>query len=196
MTQKILITLATSNKHKVEEINLIAKEKSVEFILPSGEFNPVEVGKTFLENARIKALCATKAGETELYLADDSGLCVEALDGEPGIYSARYAPTAKERINKLLNVMTGIENRQAKFVCAMVLCDRNENIVFETQGECLGSIMHKAKGEGGFGYDPIFYVKSKNKGMAELSDIEKSQVSHRSRALNKVLDFLNEKYIK
>lgn len=189
------ITLATGNKHKVEEINLIANKYDIEFVLPQGEFDPVEDGNDFLENAYCKAKCASQLGGTELYLADDSGLCVEALNGEPGIYSARYAPIPKERINKLLENMEGIENRNAKFVCAMVVVDKKGEIKFQFQGECLGSIMKEEKGEGGFGYDPIFLVKSQNKGMAELTKEEKAVVSHRARALNKVLEWLNNEYI-
>lgn len=189
------ITLATGNLHKVEEINLIAKDYNIEFVLPKGEFNPIEDGKNFLENAYCKAKCASMIGETDLFLADDSGLCVEALNGEPGIYSARYAPTPKERINKLLKNMEGIENRKAKFVCAMVVVDKFGEIKFQFQGECQGSIMKEEKGEGGFGYDPIFFVESENKGMAELTSVEKSKVSHRARALSKVLEWLKNEFI-
>ena len=185
------ITLATGNTHKVEEINIIAKDYGIEFILPEGEFNPVEDGSDFLQNAYCKAKCASKNSKTELILADDSGLCVEALDGAPGIYSARYDTTPQRRINKLLKAMENTDKRDAKFVCAMVLVDKKGKIVFQTQQECLGSIMYEQKGDGGFGYDPIFFVKEKNTGMAQLSKIEKSQVSHRSKALRKVIEFLS-----
>lgn len=188
------ITLATGNKNKVDEINLIAKNHEVEFILPKGEFDPVEDGKTFLENAYCKAKYACKNGETDLYLADDSGLCVDSLDGAPGIYSARYAPTSEKRIDKLLDALKNQTNRSAKFVCAMVLCDKNGKILFQTQGECKGSIMHERKGEGGFGYDPVFFVEDKQKGMAQLTKEEKASVSHRYRALDKVLNWLCENY--
>lgn len=186
------ITLATGNIHKVEEINIIAKDYGIEFILPEGEFNPVEDGIDFLQNAYCKAKCAAENSKTELTLADDSGLCVEALNGAPGIYSARYDTTPQRRINKLLKAMDGIDKRDAKFVCAMVLVDKKGKIVFQTQQECLGSIMYEQKGDGGFGYDPIFFVKEKNMGMAQLSKIEKSQVSHRSKALRKVIEFLSD----
>lgn len=186
------ITFASGNMHKVEEINLIAKDYNIEFVLPEGEFNPIEDGSTFLENAFCKAKYASKSNTTELYLADDSGLCVEALNGEPGIYSARYAPTPKERIEKLLCAMKDKTNRSAKFKCAMVLCDKEGNIVFETEKECVGEIMHSSIGEGGFGYDPIFFVKSKQTGMAQLTPEEKAQVSHRARALNSVLEWLKQ----
>ena len=184
------ITLATSNPHKVKEINLIAKDYNINFILPKGDFDPIEDGKDFIENAKIKARCASKVSDTKYCLADDSGLCVEALNNQPGIYSARYAPTPQERIDKLLNNMKDIKNRDAKFVCAMVLVNNKGEILFETEGQCLGEIMYEQKGKGGFGYDPIFYVKSEKKGMAELSDIEKSKVSHRSRALNNILNWI------
>ncbi len=188
------ITLATSNPHKVEEINLIAKDFDVEFVLPKGEFNPVEDGDDFLSNALCKAKAAALLGGGELFLADDSGLCVEALNGEPGIYSARYETTPKKRIEKLLFNMKGRQNRSAKFVCAMVLLDKNANIIFKTQQECLGSILEEEKGEGGFGYDPIFFVNEKQKGMAQLSKEEKASVSHRSKSLNKVLNWLKNEY--
>lgn len=193
----VKITLATSNPHKVEEINLIAKEKgfnNLEFVLPKGKFDPVEDGETFLQNAYCKAKCASEKGCTNLYLADDSGLCVEALRGAPGIKSARYADTPKERINKLLNNLKGVKKRDAKFVCAMVICDKEGKILFQVQKECLGSILDKERGEHGFGYDPVFLLKDKDVSMAQLSDKEKAKVSHRSKALNCVLDWLKKAY--
>ncbi len=191
----VKITLATSNPNKVEEINLIAKEKgfnNLEFVLPKGDFDPVEDGETFLQNAYCKAKCASEKGNTNLYLADDSGLCVEALGGAPGIKSARYADTPKERINKLLNNLKGVKNREAKFVCAMVICDNQGKILFQVQKECLGSILENERGQNGFGYDPVFLLKDKDVSMAQLSDIEKAKVSHRSKALNCVLDWLKK----
>lgn len=184
------ITLATGNINKVKEINLIARNEGIEFILPEGDFDPVEDGSTFLENAYCKAKCASKHGSTDLYLADDSGLCVEALNGAPGIHSARYAPSAKERINKLLGVMKGIKERNAKFVCAMVIVDKEGKILFQTQKECKGHILDEVRGQNGFGYDPIFFVESVNKGMAELTEVQKSEVSHRAKALSAVIAYL------
>ena len=188
------ITLATGNKHKVEEINLIAKNYNIEFVLPNGEFDPIEDSDNFLGNALCKAKYASKSQTTELYLADDSGLCVEALNGEPGIHSARYAPSPKERINKLLNAMNGIENRKAYFTCAMVIVNKKGEIVFQTQQYCHGEILKEEIGTNGFGYDPIFFVKEEQKGMAELSPEKKAIVSHRARALSKVLKWLKNEY--
>lgn len=189
------ITLATGNKHKVEEINLIAKEYDIEFVLPRGDFDPIEDKDDFLGNAYCKAKCASLSQNTDLYLADDSGLCVEALNNAPGIHSARYAPTAEERINKLLCTMENIKNRKAFFTCAMVIVNKKGEILFETQQYCHGEIMEHKKGNNGFGYDPIFYVTSKNKGMAELSPDEKAKISHRALALNKVLEWIKNEYI-
>ena len=190
------ITLATGNGHKVEEINLIAKEYDIEFVLPVGNFDPIEDSDNFLGNAFCKAKCASNSQTTDLYLADDSGLCVEALDGAPGIHSARYAPSAKERIDKLLKAMENKENRNAYFTCAMVVVNKKGEVLFETQQFCHGSILKKEKGNGGFGYDPIFFVKSQNKGMAELTPEQKARVSHRALALNEVLKWIKNEYAK
>lgn len=184
------ITLATGNQHKVDEINLIAKDYDIEFVLPEGEFNPIEDGKDFIENALCKALCASKISNSELFLADDSGLCIEALNGAPGLISARYAPTAKDRINRVLDELKGIENRNAYFTCAMVVVDKSGKVKFKTQQYCYGTILKEEKGQNGFGYDPIFFVNEAQKAMAELSSEEKSKISHRAKALNKVLEWL------
>lgn len=185
------IVLATSNPHKVEEINAIVKD--IEFILPPKEFNPEENGETFEENSLIKAKEANRLTGM-VTLADDSGLCVEHLNGEPGIHSARYAPTAQERIDKLLNVMKGAKNRRAKFVCAMTLLDKDGSVLTKVIGECHGEIDTVQKGKNGFGYDPIFIVDGYNQTMAELSEDEKNTISHRAKALEQIIEFLSDKF--
>ena len=182
------IVLATSNPHKVEEINAIVN--GIEFILPPKEFNPIETGTTFEENSLIKAQEANRL-TGKMTLADDSGLCVEALRGEPGIHSARYAPTAQERIDKLLNVMKGFENRKAKFVCSMTLLNPDGSILKQVTGECHGEIDTTQKGHNGFGYDPIFIVDGYNQTMAELSEDEKNKISHRAKALEQIISSLS-----
>lgn len=190
------IVFATGNEHKLKEINAISKDSGIEFILPSEGFDPEENGITFLENSLIKAQEAAKVSKC-ISLADDSGLCVEALNGEPGIYSARYDDTPQKRIDKLLKNMLGKNNRQAKFVCAMSLVDEQGRILTQQVGECHGEIAEKQFGTNGFGYDPIFVVNGLHKTMAELSEEEKNKISHRSKALNKIIDYLkDEKYIK
>lgn len=185
------IVFATGNAHKLKEIQEIAKDTGIEFILPDDGFNPIENGDTFEENSLIKAKEAARVSGN-ISLADDSGLCVDALNGAPGIHSARYAETPQARIDKLLNAIKGKTARSAKFVCAMTLVDKNGNILFQTRGECFGKIAEKQSGINGFGYDPIFLTKDTDYKltMAEMSEDEKNQISHRGRALRDVLKFL------
>jgi len=188
------IVLASSNKHKVQEINDIVRGAGIEFILPPDGFDPVEDGKTFAENSVIKAIEAWKLSRTWV-LADDSGLCIDALNGAPGIYSARYAETPEKRIERVLKELDGIKNRDAHFNCAMTLINPNGGIEYTYEGKCFGSITTEAKGINGFGYDPIFLVNNDTRTMAELSEDEKNKISHRSVALNKVLDYIKENII-
>lgn len=201
------IVLATSNKHKVQEINDIVNnslplleervgvrcqqvcDSGIEFILPPEGFDPVEDGETFEANSKIKALAAWEISKN-WSLADDSGLCIKALGGKPGIHSARYAETPQKRIERVLNEMQGIKERDAEFVCAMTLVNPEGKVVFSCKGICEGSITEKPAGVNGFGYDPIFLVKGDKRTMAELSEEEKNQISHRSRALNQIVDYM------
>ena len=190
------IILGTQNEHKICEMNLISKPYGVEFQMPDTkekDFNPDENGETFEENAYIKAHAAYTCGGGELYLADDSGLCVDYLDGAPGIKSARYADTAEHRIEKLLDVMKDaktLHERGAHFECHLVLLDKDGEILNRTKGVCKGEIAFEKKGINGFGYDPVFIVEKLNKTMAELSDVEKNLHSHRGKALSDMLVWL------
>lgn len=183
------IVFATANPHKLQEVNAICSNADVEFVLPNEGFNPVENGSTFEENSLIKAKEAYRVSKT-FCLADDSGLCVDALDGAPGLYSARYAGTQDAKIEKLLKELDGVENRKAKFVCCMTLLDENGEMIFQTTGECKGSIVKERKGVNGFGYDPIFLADGYSQTIAELCEEEKNKISHRANALNKVMEFL------
>lgn len=188
---KQTIVFATGNAHKLKEIQEIAKDTDIEFILPDDGFNPIENGETFEENSLIKAKEAARVSR-KISLADDSGLCVDALNGAPGIHSARYAETPQARIDKLLSAINGKTARSAKFVCAMTLVDENGDILFQTRGECFGKISEKQSGINGFGYDPVFLTKDTDYKltMAEMSEDDKNQISHRGRALRNVLQFL------
>ncbi|MGN1125499.1 MAG: RdgB/HAM1 family non-canonical purine NTP pyrophosphatase [Candidatus Gastranaerophilaceae bacterium] len=188
------IVFATSNPHKLQEVNDISSNCSVEFVLPKEDFNPVENGFSFEENSLIKAKEAYRVSKM-MTLADDSGLCVDALNGAPGLYSARYAGSQDEKINKLLNELEGVENRSAKFTCCMSLLDENGDLIYQVTENCNGEIVKKRKGVNGFGYDPIFLVNGYNLTMAELSAEEKNKVSHRGKALNKILDYIKENLI-
>lgn len=188
------IVLASSNKHKVQEINDIVKTKygkecDIEFVLPPEGFDPIEDGKTFEENSRIKAMAAWELTKSWA-LADDSGLCIKALDGAPGLFSARYAETPQKRIERVLTEMKDKTDRTAEFVCAMTLINPQGEVAFACKGICKGSITQEPAGSNGFGYDPIFLVEGRTTTMAELSEEEKNQISHRSQALNQILDVL------
>lgn len=185
------IVLATSNKHKVQEINDMVAGSGIEFILPPEGFDPIEDGNTFEENSKIKALEAWKISKTWT-LADDSGLCIKALGGKPGIHSARYAETPAKRIERVLREMDGISDREAEFVCAMTLVNPDGKVEFACRGICKGSIGKKPSGHNGFGYDPIFLIEGTNTTMAELSEEDKNKISHRFRALNQVIDYLSK----
>lgn len=190
----IEIVLASSNAHKVEEINAIANKRGVNFVKVKDGFDPVEAGKTFAENSEIKAREASKLMHSYA-LADDAGLCVTALDGRPGIYSARYASTQPEKIAKLLEELKNVpkEQRGAKFICAMVLTAPDGRVLHKTEGVCEGEIAFEPYGNGGFGYDPLFIVhniEGAPRTMAEMSADEKNSFSHRSRALLPMIEWI------
>lgn len=188
------IALGTSNPHKLEEIKDMLKEihpDSVDFVLVEGEFNPVENGTTFEENSYIKAAEAAKIMGIPA-LADDTGLCVKALDGRPGIHSARYAPDQKSKIAKLLGEMENVpkEEREAYFVCTMTLVAPDGRILHAQTGRIDGYIDTKPSGEHGFGYDPLFFIPQLNKTMADMSMKEKNTLSHRARALRPMVEWI------
>ena len=181
--------LASSNQKKIKELKAILSEimadAEVITLKDAGIVDDiVEDGSTFEENALIKARVAASTGN--IGIADDSGLTVEALGGEPGIFSARYAGEhGNDSANneKLLKNMEGISNRRAAFVCsiACVFPDGSEPIVAE--GRVEGEILDRPRGDGGFGYDPLFFEPTLGKTLAEVSSEEKNTVSHRARAL-------------
>ena len=183
------IVFATGNKGKIKEIQMILADLEVEVITMKEagiEIDIVEDGKTYEENAMIKARAVAKYTDA-IVMADDSGLEIDYLNNEPGIYSARYmGEETSYRIKNanLIERLNGVpdEQRTARFVCAIaaVLPDGRE---LTTRGIIEGRIGYEEKGENGFGYDPIFYVPRFGKTTAELSEEEKNQVSHRGNAL-------------
>lgn len=184
------IVIATQNKNKVAEMQAIFRHFNVEIVSPPADFDPVEDGKTFFENSLIKAKAASALLGLPA-LADDSGLEIEALDGAPGIYSARWAPTNDERIKKAVASLKDKTNKNAQFVCIMTLVDPEGNLLHKSEGACKGVIIEERKGLHGFGYDPIFFIPELGKTMAELDISEKNQISHRSIALKDMIGFLN-----
>ncbi len=191
--------LASKNAHKLEEIREITQKYGVELILQSDLGIDVQVeenGSTFEENSRIKAAAVMEATGLAA-LADDSGLCVDALCGEPGIYSARYGSDKtlddRGRMALLLKNLSGVpaEKRQAKFVCVITLVTPDGRGI-QARGEAHGVILTEPAGTGGFGYDPVFYYPPLGKTFAELTPAEKNRVSHRAAALKNLEEKLKE----
>jgi len=191
------IFIATGNRHKAEEFSRIFSDHRI--VLPADRgimFDPEETATTFYGNALIKARTLFEL-MGEPVIADDSGICVDALNGEPGVYSARYGATngielsAEDRNKLLLSRMKGIPDRTARFVCNMVLYYGPDRFV-SVQETLEGSIVSESgSGSGGFGYDPVLYLPEYGKTVAELSDDQKDLVSHRGKAARKLQIFLN-----
>lgn len=186
------IIIATANPHKLEEINEINSYSDIEFSIVEGQFDPEECGSTYEENAYIKASEASKIMNS-IALADDSGLSVDALNGEPGLHSARYADTQDKRIEKLLENLKDIpeQKRTAHFISSMVLTDSKGNVLHKTEGKVEGIIIDSRKGTNGFGYDPVFYLPELDKTMAEIDSKTKNKLSHRANALRPMLEWIS-----
>ena len=178
--------MATGNPGKLKEMQEYLVGLPWQLELKPKELDIEETGKTFAENAALKASSVAKALE-EWSIADDSGLAVDALNGAPGLYSARYGKTDKDRINRLLKELEGKDNRQAQFVCAIAISRPDGSIALATEGICPGEILSSPQGNGGFGYDPIFYVPSLQQTFAEMLPEVKNKISHRGRAFEELL---------
>ena len=189
------IIIATKNLGKVKEIKDILDNSNIK-ILPNKDFPQLpkidEDGKTFQENA-LKKACKISEYTGKVCLADDSGLEIDYLEGKPGIYSSRWGNNDEERINKVLNLLENVpeDKRNAKFICVLVLAfpDGRKYMVKE---ECPGKISFIPRGKYGFGYDPIFLIPEYNQTFAELGDKIKNQISHRGKALRRMIKIINE----
>ena len=181
------VVLASHNKKKMVEMRTILSAMGVEVLSQAEvgvDVEPEETGITFEENARIKARAVMEATGLPA-IADDSGLMVDALDGQPGVYSARYGGPGLDdtgRWQLLLKNMAGQTNRACKFV-SVICCAFPDGGEVMARGECPGTLAQGPSGDGGFGYDPIFYLPQLGKTMAQLTPAEKNQISHRARAL-------------
>ena len=195
--QKLLV--ATTSSGKLGEIQEILEDLSVELVMLSQvklpkDFEVIENKATFSENAALKARAYGKAADL-LTLADDSGLCVDALGGKPGLHTARYAQgTDKDRWKKLLKELADLSltERRAQFVSAVAVYDPKTKKTYLRKGICSGKIAFGPKGKHGFGYDPIFIVNRLGKHFAELTRTEKNQVSHRARSIKKIKPILKK----
>lgn len=195
------LILASNNQNKLRELKAILADMDVELYSQREagcDFEVEETGTTFAENAWLKAKAVFDATGIAT-AADDSGLMVEALGGEPGVYSARYAPggheaSDREKYEYLLKKLEGEEHRAAKFVSS-ICCIFPDGDIIRTEGECRGEILCTPSGDGGFGYDPVFKPEGYDKSMAELGTAVKNKISHRARALAKFKDELRKKNV-
>lgn len=189
------IVLASNNNHKIEEFRQIFKNKEIVTLKDIGFCEEIdETGSTFLENSLIKAKTISQYLQTINLqcdvMADDSGLCINSLNGEPGVYSARYGGehgNAQENRKKVLDKLKGKDDRTAYFVCSIVLYHPNGEYI-EVEGKTYGNITEEEIGDKSFGYDCIFLSDELGKTFGEATSDEKNQVSHRGRAIQKLLE--------
>jgi len=189
------IYLASGNVNKKKEVQELLPSHKI--VLPKDEgieFDPEETGSTFFENAMIKAKALYDIVKAPV-LADDSGLCVDFLNGAPGVHSARYGSiegehvSAEAGINKVLAELKGVKDRSARFACCMVFL-LDEDRFYSVQETCEGRITGAPSGSGGFGYDPIFFVEKFGKTFAELTSEQKNSISHRGMALKAIIKLI------
>lgn len=180
------LILASSNPGKLAELGELLTPSGWQVEVKPADLEIEETGLTFRANAHLKALGVARA-TGEWALADDSGLEVRVLAGAPGVYSARYGATDSERIARLLTAMQGKSDRAARFVCVVALASPTA-IVLDAEGTCEGEVLDAPRGSAGFGYDPIFWIRSLDKTFAELEIEEKQAHSHRGRAVRRLID--------
>lgn len=195
MMQKVLI--GTNNKGKVKEYKFFLSNY-FDILTPEDigiNFDVAETGTTYEENSLLKLEFLRKKDLNMAILCDDSGLEVESLNNEPGVFSARYAGedcSDQENINKVLNNLNGKKNRKAKFICVIsFFYDKFSSFPRIFRGECHGLILENQSGNSGFGYDPIFYYENLAKTFANLAEDEKNKVSHRSMAMKELFSNVN-----
>ena len=199
MTNEFKLILATSNKDKAREIaEILSDTPFVVTTMKEEGYDPdiVEDGKTFEENALIKARAVHALAKNAYVMADDSGLCIDALDGAPGIYSARFCgedSTYPEKFARIFEMLRDVpeEKRTAKFVCSIAVV-RPDGSEFTVRGEVCGVLHEKPMGDGGFGYDPIFYVPEFGMTTAQMTKEQKNSISHRGKALRAMAERLKE----
>lgn len=182
----VTLVVATQNVGKLKELQQHLVGLSWELQLMPPDLDIAETGSTFLENACLKA-SQTAQSTGQWAIADDSGLSITALDDAPGVYSARYGKTDKDRIKRVLTELGTSDQREARFICVMALARPDGEVVCHAEGICPGTILQEPRGDGGFGYDPIFYVPEVGQTFAEMSPEQKRTVSHRGRAFAALL---------
>ena len=185
------LIIASGNQDKIHEFQGLLSALPLNVQPQPASLDIEETGVSFAANARIKAR-AVAAACGEWSLADDSGLSVTALDGAPGVHSARYAPTDPERIARLLNALGEVQDRSACFIAALCLAAPDGTVLLEVEGRCEGSITTEPRGNGGFGYDPVFEVADTGLTFAEMPLSDKKHHGHRGRAFSQLERGLQE----
>ena len=183
---KKILYVASKNSGKISEYKRMLSLVNCKLLMQPESIEVIEDGKTFEENARKKA--SEVSIKTKNYsIADDSGLCIDALGGSPGIYSSRYASDDKKRIERVLRELKGEKKRHAFFIAHVCLADPNGKILLHTEAKCVGNILLEPRGEDGFGYDPIFEEITSKLSFAEMDNDTKEFYSHRGKALKKII---------
>ncbi len=185
------LVVATQNLGKLKEFQHHLSDLPWDLQLMPSDLDVEETGVTFMENACLKASQVAKQ-MGQWTIADDSGLEVAALNGGPGVYSARYGQNDADRIARLLRELGDTIQRSAQFVCAIALARPDGTIVGQAEGVCPGDILYEMQGRGGFGYDPVFYVPSMGLTYAEMSKDQKREISHRGRAIAQIIPQLQK----
>ena len=178
--------LASKNKGKIEEYKKLLAGVNCKLLLQPESLEVEEDGLTFRDNA-IKKASEVSRKTNNFSIADDSGICIEALGGKPGIYSSRYAENDQKRIERVLKELDGVQNRSAFFIANICVCSPNGEVIIESEAKCHGNIILIPRGKSGFGYDPIFEEGSTRLTFAEMNNDIKDSCSHRGKALKKII---------
>ena len=178
--------LASKNKGKIEEYKKLLAGVNCKLLLQPESLEVEEDGLTFRDNA-IKKASEVSRKTNNFSIADDSGICIEALGGKPGIYSSRYAENDQKRIERVLRELDGVQNRSAFFIANICVCSPNGEVIIESEAKCYGNIILTPRGKSGFGYDPIFEESSTRLTFAEMNNDIKDFCSHRGKALKKII---------
>ena len=188
---KKLLYLASKNLGKISEYQKLLSDINCQLALQPDSIDVVETGKTFRENAAKKA-CEVSKKLNNYAIADDSGLCIDALNGSPGIYSSRYADNDKDRIKRVLSELEGVHDRNAYFAANVCVATPDGEIILDIEEKCFGTILLSPRGTKGFGYDPIFEELSSRLTFAEMSNDIKDNLSHRGKAIAKLIPKLKK----
>jgi XTP/dITP diphosphohydrolase len=185
------LILASKNKGKIEEYKKLLAGVNCKLLLQPESLEVEEDGLTFRDNA-IKKASEVSRKTNNFSIADDSGICIEALGGKPGIYSSRYAENDQKRIERVLKELDGVQNRSAFFIANICVCSPNGEVIIESEAKCHGNIILNPRGKSGFGYDPIFEESFTRLTFAEMNNDIKDSCSHRGKALKKIIPDLIE----